>query len=64
MENCCSEACIDIIHLPFEQQKELRKGLNKSNLIFKKGRSTALPFKSHKEKPQALVDQALQNQNS
>jgi hypothetical protein len=23
-----------------------------------------LPFKSHKEKPQALVDQALQNQNS
>jgi UPF0176 protein len=64
MENCCSSNCQDIIHLPLEAQKELRKGINKSNLIFKKGRSAALPFQAHKEKPQALVAQALKNQES
>ncbi|MFM8963576.1 MAG: rhodanese-related sulfurtransferase, partial [Sphingomonadales bacterium] len=63
MENCCSTTCQETIHLPLETQKEMRKGQNKSNLIFKKGRSTALPFQGHKEKPQALVDQALQNSN-
>jgi UPF0176 protein len=61
MENCCSASCLETIHLPLEVQKELRKGQNKSNLIFKKGRSAALPYQGHKEKPQALVDQALQN---
>jgi hypothetical protein len=62
MENCCSTACMDVIHLPAEVQKELRKGQNNSNLIFKKGRSTSLPFSGRKEKPQALVEQALKNQ--
>jgi UPF0176 protein len=62
MENCCSSNCQDIIHLPLEAQKELRKGINKSNLIFKKGRSAALPFQAHKEKPEALVNQALNKQ--
>lgn len=61
MKNCCSENCQEINSLPLEAQKELRKGQNKSNLIFKKGRSAALPFLGRKEKPQALVDQALQN---
>jgi UPF0176 protein len=39
-DNCCSDACQEIIHLPFEQQKELRKGQSKgeSRNIFKKGR--------------------------
>jgi UPF0176 protein len=64
MKNCCSQACLDTNHLPLEVQKELRKGQTKSNLIFKKGRSAALPFKGHQEKPQALVDQALQNQKT
>ena len=59
MENCCSTNCQDIIHLPLEAQKELRKGSNKSNLIFKKGRSAALPFQANKEKPEALVKQAI-----
>ncbi len=45
MENCCSDECVDVIHLPEEQQKELRKGLNMSNKIFKKGRSERLAFK-------------------
>jgi UPF0176 protein len=38
MENCCSDECKSITHLPEEEQKELRKKLTQSNLIFKKGR--------------------------
>jgi len=38
LENCCSEKCQSIIHLPEEDQKKLRKELTKSNLVFKKGR--------------------------
>jgi UPF0176 protein len=45
MENCCSTACQEIIHLPSETQKELRKGKHASNKIFKKGRSEVLRFK-------------------
>lgn len=45
MHNCCSEACLEIIQLPEEKQKELRKGIQKGNLIFKKGKSEALQFK-------------------
>jgi UPF0176 protein len=37
-EHCCSEACRDIIHLPEEQQKELRKGQDKGQNIFNKSR--------------------------
>lgn len=45
MENCCSENCKDIHALPFEEQKELRKGQGNSNDIFKKGRADHLPYK-------------------
>ena len=38
MEGCCSDACVDIIHLPEETQKELRKNTQNSNKIFKKGK--------------------------
>lgn len=41
-ENCCSTACTDTIHLPEEERKALRKGLNNSNKIFKKGRAEHL----------------------
>jgi UPF0176 protein len=61
MENCCSSVCLETIHLPLEIQKELRKGQNKSNLIFKKGRSALLPFQGHPNKPKALVELALKN---
>lgn len=44
MENCCSQECIDIIHLPEEEQKRLRKGKDNSNKIYKKGRSPKLAF--------------------
>jgi UPF0176 protein len=45
MENCCSTHCQDIIKLPYEEQKELRKGQGNSNDIFKKGRADHLPYK-------------------
>jgi UPF0176 protein len=45
MNNCCSDSCMDIIALPEEEQKKLRKGAAKSNQIFKKGRSEALLYK-------------------
>jgi UPF0176 protein len=45
MDNCCSSECQEIIHLPFEEQKALRKGKHASNKIFKKGRSEVLKFK-------------------
>jgi UPF0176 protein len=45
MENTCSVECQNIIHLPYEEQKRLRKGIHNSNKIFKKGRSVKLKFK-------------------
>ena len=38
-ENCCSQQCTDIIQLPQEQQKEIRKGVNKGRQVFRKGRA-------------------------
>jgi UPF0176 protein len=45
MENTCSSDCQEIIHLSFEEQKELRKCDRNSNKTFKKGRSVVLKFK-------------------
>jgi UPF0176 protein len=45
MSQCCSTACQEIIELPLEQQKALRKGVHNSNKIFKKGRAEVLKFK-------------------
>ncbi|WP_046746091.1 oxygen-dependent tRNA uridine(34) hydroxylase TrhO [Kordia zhangzhouensis] len=45
MNNCCSEECKEVHSLPEEVQKELRKGKEVSNKIFKKGRSEVLKFK-------------------
>ncbi len=46
MQNCCSDACVEIINLPEEEQKHLRQGIPNSNKIFKKGRSENLRFKN------------------
>ncbi len=46
MDTCCSDKCKEINALPFEVQKELRKGKGESNKIFKKGRSEVLKFKA------------------
>jgi UPF0176 protein len=45
MDNCCSTNCMEIHHLPYEEQKALRKGQGNSNDIFKKGRTDHLPYK-------------------
>ena len=44
-QNCCSDACQDIVNLPEAEQKSLRRGTHNSNKIFKKGRSAVLKFK-------------------
>jgi UPF0176 protein len=45
MNNCCSDECKEIIALPFEEQKKLRRGKHASNKIFKKGRAEILTYK-------------------
>jgi len=38
-EGCCSKECHEFIHLPEEQQKELRKGIDKGRNVFNKAKS-------------------------
>ncbi len=45
MQGCCTEECKEIINLPEDQQKELRKGKKEKRNVFKKGRSEALKYK-------------------
>lgn len=42
-ENCCSKECLEVIHLPAEKQKELRKGIDKGRNIFNKSRARLRP---------------------
>ncbi len=46
MEGCCSSECVDVIHLPEEEQKAIRRGIKNGNKIFKKGKSDVLTFKN------------------
>jgi UPF0176 protein len=43
---CCSEECKNTIALPVEEQKSLRKGVNKGRQVFRKGRSENIRFKT------------------
>ena len=45
MRGCCSINCMEINHLPYKEQKALRKGQGNSNDIFKKGRVDHLLYK-------------------
>jgi len=45
LNGCCTTECTEILALPEEKQKELRKGINKGRQVFKKGRSENLKFK-------------------
>ena len=38
-DGCCSKACLEIYHLPEEEQKKLRKGLQNGQKVFNKARS-------------------------
>ncbi len=44
MQDCCSAECVEVVNMPEDVQKELRKGIPNSNKIFKKGRSEKLKF--------------------
>lgn len=46
MQGCCSASCKEIINLPEEAQRELRKGINKGRQVFKKGRSEKIIYKA------------------
>jgi len=46
MEGCCSSECVDVIHLPEDEQKAIRRGIKNGNKIFKKGKSDVLTFKN------------------
>ena len=52
MENCCSTECLEVIHLPKDEQVKRRKGLQVGNKIFRKGKSDALKFKKSGDLPQ------------
>lgn len=45
-EGCCSQSCFDFIHLPIDQQKELRKGIDKGRNVFNKSRARLRPKNS------------------
>jgi UPF0176 protein len=45
MENCCSDECQEIIHMPLVEQVKLRRGVKNGNMIFRKGKSDKLLFK-------------------
>jgi UPF0176 protein len=38
MQGCCSNECVDVINLPEEEQKKLRKGIDKGSMIFNKSK--------------------------
>ncbi|MFL5772613.1 MAG: rhodanese-related sulfurtransferase [Flavisolibacter sp.] len=42
-ERCCSTTCQEVIHLPEDQQKLMRKGIDKGRHIFNKSRSRIRP---------------------
>ena len=37
-EGCCSQECYEIIHLPMEEQKKIRAGIDKGRNIFNKSK--------------------------
>jgi UPF0176 protein len=42
-DGCCSEECLQVYHLPGEQQKELRKGIDKGMMVFNKSKKRLRP---------------------
>ena len=42
-DGCCSEACQTVYNLPAEEQKELRKGIDKGMMVFNKSKKRLRP---------------------
>ena len=55
MEGCCSTECVDVIHLPEDEQKAIRRGIKNGNMIFKKGKSPVLTFKNNEDSQVSFV---------
>ena len=55
MENCCSDECLQVTHLPLVEQVKLRRGKQVGVKVFRKGKSEALTYKKSGE----LSDKAL-----
>lgn len=43
---CCSEECREVVALPAEAQRKIRKGKAQGRMVYKKGRSPKLKFRS------------------
>ena len=42
-EGCCSAECQDVLHLPEEERAELRKGIDKGQMVFNKSKQRLRP---------------------
>ena len=45
MEGCCSQECLDFIHLPEEEQKKRRSGVDKGRNVFNKAKTRLEKFR-------------------
>lgn len=43
-DGCCSKACQDVLALPAEERKLLRKGIDKGNMVFNKSKERLRPL--------------------
>jgi UPF0176 protein len=48
-QGCCTPACQEVINLPEDKQKELRKGIDKGRMVFNKSRQRLRPRLSKKD---------------
>ena len=48
-DGCCSEACQIVYNMPLEEQKELRKGIDKGMMVFNKSKKRLRPRLDEKE---------------
>ncbi len=48
-DGCCSKECMEVFHLPVEEQKLIRKGIDKGRNIFNKSRSRVRPRLNEKK---------------
>ena len=50
-DGCCSDDCQQVYNLPAEQQKELRKGIDKGLMVFNKSRQRLRPRLNERNNP-------------
>lgn len=53
-DGCCSPACKTIYNLPIEDQKELRKGIEKGSMVFNKSKQRLRPRIGEKDRAQTI----------